>query len=436
MRKILGLLVAACLVTSGCSFGSSSSGRGMTAEFSRAVQVFPGNSVRVLGVTVGRVTKVTNGDDNAEVVIRIDDPDIKLPADVKATIIPVSLLGERYIQLFPAYTGGPTFDGDRIEVARTSVPAEQDELLRGLQDYFGALDPDKVADFVTNAAEILQGNGEGLNRLIDKGSSVVQTLARKRDSLAELIQELDTLTVSLSTRQAAIGRLLHSYNTVAKALTGNRDALEGTIGGLNAAATQLASLLTEHRKPLASDIEALTTSLSTLSRNAETFARTGKWAERLFDAASKAVDYDQNWLRLGNQGEPLFELITFRLEDRLKGVCLRLGVPQCSSLSFWDGRLPDLFCTSGCKAKDQKTPGEALDEALKSLPDEVGDSVGKELDALSRNCKKAKHPKKCRKRKRQAKRKQSEGDALDKLIDDLLDGVDTTTGDLTGGTGL
>ena len=209
-KRILGLLVALALVASGCSVfgGSDDDQRVIKARFSRAVQVFPGNSVRVLGVTIGRVTDVQNVEGAAEVTLRIDDPTIKLPADVEATIVPVSLLGERYIQLFPAYDGGAEFTADLIDLGRTSVPAEQDELLRGLQDYFGALDPDKVSAFVTDAATILEANGAGLNRLIEEGSSVIGTLSDKRDSLAGLIRQLNRLTVTLSTRQDAIGRVI------------------------------------------------------------------------------------------------------------------------------------------------------------------------------------------------------------------------------------
>jgi phospholipid/cholesterol/gamma-HCH transport system substrate-binding protein len=437
MKRIMGLLIAVALVASGCSMfgGSEDEGREIKARFSRAVQVFPGNSVRVLGVTIGRVTDVENVDGAAEVTLRIDEPDIKLPDDVSATIVPVSLLGERYIQLFPAYDGGAEFTADVIDTDRTSVPAEQDELLRGLQDYFGALDPDKVSKFVTDAATILDENGEGINRLIEEASSVVGTLSDKRDSLAGLITQLNRLTVTLSTRQAALGRVINSYNTVGHALTDNRLALEGTITGLNQAASELASLLIEHRDPLGADIKTLTTSLSTLSRNSHRFARTGHWAQRLFNAASKAMDFDRDWLRLGNQGEPLFELITFRLQDRLTGVCLRLGIDECSNQRYWEKEMPNLFCQvdGSCESGQPKTPGEAIADALDDLPDEVGDEVDEEL-GLDKNCKKAKHPKKCRKR---LKNKDGDrGDELDQLLDDILDDLEGTTGGLTEGTGI
>ena len=41
-----------------------------------------------------------------------------------AAVVPMSLLGERYIQLFPSYQGGPSLaDGAIIPESRTAVPA-------------------------------------------------------------------------------------------------------------------------------------------------------------------------------------------------------------------------------------------------------------------------------------------------------------------------
>ncbi|MGI8706779.1 MAG: MCE family protein [Actinomycetota bacterium] len=449
-KRFIGTLLAFVMVATGCSaFSGGDEGRTITAEFSRAVQMFPGNSVRVLGVDVGRVTDVEQGRESVEVTFRIDDSDLKLPADVNATIVPVSLLGERYVQLFPAYDGGEEFTSDRLAMEHTSVPTEQDELLRGLQDYFGALDPTKVAAFVTDVASVLDDNGENLNDLINYGSGVISTLSRKRDSLAKMFSELNTITQALATRQEKIGRLIHSYNSVTKIVNENRTAVEGTIEGLNLAAAELASLLIDHRNPLGADIQTLTRTSRTLDRNVFRFARTGRWAKRLFGAASRAVDYKEDWLRLSNQGGQLVELALFRLRDRLIGVCLRLDLENCED-DFLTEQLPGLFCQilQDCdtlkpptQQRQQRqgqqqeggsafvTPGEALEESLKGLQGEVGNKIRKEL-GLSKNCDNAEYPRRCRKLKR---RLRDAGGDLDKVIEDLQQEAGGGLGDLSGG---
>jgi hypothetical protein len=284
-------------------------------------------------------------------------------------VVPMSLLGERYIQLFPAYQGGPVLpDGATIPVTRTAVPAEPDELLRSLQDYLGGIDPKTVTAFVENAAQVLQGTGEDLNSLIEHGASVMETLASKRDDLAQMIVEMNKLTVALSSRQQAVGRLIRSYDTVAGTLNDNRAALEGTITGLNAAAMQLAALLIAHRKSLSTDIEVLTRTGQTLGRNAEAFAQTGHWAKRLFLAASRAADYNRQWLRLNNQGQELGALIIMRLEQRLMELCQEAHALKCTNPKFWAKRVPGLFCFDpGCPLgpRNQKN---ALIGTVRSVP--------------------------------------------------------------------
>jgi virulence factor Mce-like protein len=342
------------------------------AEFSRAVQVFPAVKVRVLGVDIGQVLSVRNATKGVEVTFRVTRTDIELPANVQAAVVPMSLLGERYIQLFPAYQGGPTLKaGSTIPLSRTAVPSEPDELLRSLQDYLGAIDPNTVTGFVENAAKILQGNGEQLNDLIRNAATVMATLSGKRDDLAGLIVELNKLTVALSTRQEAIGRLIQNYGAVTGTLNENRAALEGTITGLNQAAVQLASLLIDHRTALHADIKSLTRTSRTLSRNAETLAETGHWATRLFMAASRAIDYDHDWLRLGNQGQELGALILMRLEERLIDLCQDAGVPSCSTPTYWATKVPQLFCfTSVClPSKNVAAPSTALIQAFQGIPE-------------------------------------------------------------------
>ncbi|MFN2589792.1 MAG: MCE family protein [Actinomycetota bacterium] len=384
MKRLAAVLVVSSIVLSGCSFGRVS-GRTYSAEFSRAVQVFPGVKVRVLGVDVGTVTTVENVPGGVRVTFSIEDEAVKLPADVRAAIVPMSLLGERYIQLLPAYETGPVLEpGSEIPLGRTAVPAEPDELLASLQNYLGALDPDTVTRFVDNAAEILQGNGDDVNRLIEGAAGVVGTLASKRDDLADLVVELNTLTLALGSRQAEIGELIQTYNEVAGTLTGNRQALEGTVSGLNAAALQLASLLIEHRTALDADISTLTSTARTLDRNVDKLSITARWARDLFEGASRAVDFTHDWLRLNNQGEPLAMLILQRLEERLIELCVDAGVPECASEEYWAANVPSLFCFEPPCEQSTKSGAEQLSNAIKDVPglrDRIDESGGSGSDS-------------------------------------------------------
>lgn len=437
--RVVAVAAAVALVASACS--GSDGGSTHTAHFSRAVQVFPGVKVKVLGVDVGQVTDVENVSGAVAVRFRVDE-DVRIPADVKATLVPVSLLGERYVQLFPAYEGGPELeDGSTIPLARTSVPAEGDELLRALEEYLGELDGDTVEEFVTNAATVLEGKGERLNRLIGEGTQVFETLDAKRNELAGMIVQFNRITQALSTRQETIARLLGSYNVVGRTINDVRSSLEGTIDGLNDASAALASLLIDHREPLGDDIRALTRTMRTLDRNVDSFADTGHWAQRLFSAASRAVDYEKRWLRLSNQGAPLFELIAHRLKDRLVGVCIRLELESCKKPGFWEGELPDLLCFDDvCVPLPQPSPrrersgddgGRDLERAVENVDRDVREAIEREID---KSCKDAENPKRCRKKKNEQKKDLLDDlDGLDDLVDEVGGALDGTGDGLGGG---
>lgn len=374
MRRLIGAALAVAVVATACGLvRGGPEPRTYTAVFSRAIQVFPGGNVRIQGVDVGVIQDVRNIRDGVEVEFGIHDPEVRLPADVEAVIVPRSLLGERYVQLLPAYTGGPTLEaGATIPLERTAVPAEPDELLRSLQDYLGAIDPEAVSSFVENAAAVLEGTGEELNSLIRNATGVIGTLASKREDLAEIIVQFERLTDTLSTRQGAIARVIRSYNEVVGTLAANRVALEGTVTGLNEAAAELAGLLIAHREPLHEDIQALTRTGRTLSRNVHTLVETGHWADRLFSAARRAVDQRHDWLRLQNQGQNLEAMIVQRLQQRLMELCEDVGAPTCATPRFWAQEAPSLFCTGPCPEAKGTTPQEQLTDAIEEVPTMVG----------------------------------------------------------------
>lgn len=316
----VGLLVA-------CS-PTAPAGYDVSADFSRAIGLFPGAPVRELGVDIGAVTRVSTADGNVRVSMHIDQGK-KLPADVHALIVPMSLLGERYIQFTPIYTGGPALrPGTRIPLTRTTVPVEVDELLQGLKNFLQQVQPTSAADVVTNLAHVLQGEGDKLNGLVRHAAGTLQTLAAKGDSLGGLIDSLAQLTTTLQTRTAAIDGLINSYNTVSGVVADNKAATEGAVTQLNRATEQLASLLADHQQPLKQDVEALTRAGRSLDRNLDNVARTLAATPRLFAAAHNAYDPVHNWLPLNNQADPTTtgQLYASRLRDRLAGVCRRLIV--------------------------------------------------------------------------------------------------------------
>ena len=71
------------------------------------------------------------------------DSKYKVPADAKAVVISPSIVGDRFIQLTPAYDGGQALpDNARLGLDRTATPLELDQIFGSINDLTKALGPE------------------------------------------------------------------------------------------------------------------------------------------------------------------------------------------------------------------------------------------------------------------------------------------------------
>ncbi len=121
--RVAALVVLAGVVASSCSVvgGGGGGNYQLTAWFPKTIALFKDSQVRVLGLPAGSVAKVTAMGDKVRVDMKVKNS-VPVPADVHATIVPLSLIGERYVQLFPVWTNGQprAHSGDVIPMDRTS----------------------------------------------------------------------------------------------------------------------------------------------------------------------------------------------------------------------------------------------------------------------------------------------------------------------------
>ncbi|MBN7552024.1 MCE family protein, partial [Mycobacteroides abscessus subsp. abscessus] len=101
----------------------------LTAQFDNASGLYESNVVAVLGMPVGKITKITPQSGYVDVEFTVDK-DVKVPVDVQAVTLSTSILTDRQVELTPPYRGGPTLqDGDTIGLDKTKTPVEFDRVL-------------------------------------------------------------------------------------------------------------------------------------------------------------------------------------------------------------------------------------------------------------------------------------------------------------------
>jgi virulence factor Mce-like protein len=261
--KRLTLALVAVLAMSG--LGACGGGGGeytVTAYFPSAISLYSDSQVRVLGLRAGHVRSVKIEGTRVRVVMSIHD-DIPLPKNVSATIIPLSFIGERYVQFYPAWKQGePTLEhGAVLGLDRTSVPVEPDETLAALKHLLDTIDPQATGQLVHNLALGLDGTGEDLNKAIAGLGTITETLGEKDKQVGEIIDNFDRFTATLASRDQTLGRVLDTFARTTDALAKERDAIQSLLASLASLSANGLDLLKEHGSRLDKDITVLSREL-------------------------------------------------------------------------------------------------------------------------------------------------------------------------------
>lgn len=270
MLTVSGGVVALLLVAFVIFPGDGS--RTVTAHFDRAVAVYPGTDLRVMGVQVGEVTDVVPDGNSVRVEMRYDE-EYKLPADGSAAVVTPTLVADRYVQVFPAYGSGPVMpDGADIPLERTQTPVELDRMYRALDDIAVTLGPkegstDGALDALLTAGEkALDGNGELGSRTIRELSQAADTFARNRGPLFDNVRSLAELTETLAANDATVQSFLTELTSVSGQLEGERDELEQVLASLARVLGTVKGFIQENRKVLGDDIKLLSSLLERVDR--------------------------------------------------------------------------------------------------------------------------------------------------------------------------
>jgi phospholipid/cholesterol/gamma-HCH transport system substrate-binding protein len=270
---VVGLVAAGVAVVAGGGGGAGT--RHLTAYFTRTIGLYQGNDVRILGVKVGSIDKLTVVGTRVRVEISYDGK-YKLPADAQAVLIPPSVVSDRYIQLTPAYTGGPTLpDNTVLDTDRTQVPLEFDEIFRNLDQLNRALGPQgankngALSRLIDVSAKNLSGNGDVLNGALKQFSAAVSTLAGSRGDLFATVRQLQQFTTTLARNDGGIRALNSNLAKVGGQLAGERRDLGAALSNLATALSLVRNFVGDNRSALTGDIHGLTNVTSVLSREKE-----------------------------------------------------------------------------------------------------------------------------------------------------------------------
>lgn len=259
----LAVLLSTVLSTAGCGVLGADDVKTLSASFDRTVGVYVQSDVRVLGVPIGRVTAVTPEGNSVRVDMEYDAK-YTLPADAKAVVVAPSIVSDRYVQITPAYTGGPVLaEGSTLGLDRTQVPLELDQIYANLNRLNLALGPKgankngALSDLLSVGADNLEGNGQVLGTTLEDFSQAVKTLSDNRDDLFGTIRNLQDFTSTIARSDDTVRTFNRDLADVAAQLAGERQDLARAVQQLSVALGDVAVFVRENRDSLSTNVAEL-----------------------------------------------------------------------------------------------------------------------------------------------------------------------------------
>ena len=271
LRTITIIALVAVLVGGAYVLSSRPSGRHIVAYFTSAVGIYPGDQVRVLGVPVGTVDAIEPRPSDVKITMSVLD-DIKLPKEARAVMISPNLVAARFIQLTPAYSGGALLpDGGSIDLSRTAVPVEWDEVKEALTQLAVQLSPaagqmqGPLGAAINQAADTLDGTGESFHNALRELSQAAGRLGDSRSDIFGTVKNLQVLVNALSSSNEQIVQFAGNVASASQVLADSSRNLDNTLGTLNKALSDVRGFLHENNSTLIDTVNKLNDFSQTLS---------------------------------------------------------------------------------------------------------------------------------------------------------------------------
>ncbi len=340
-----GALVLALLAAALVAFWPGGGTRTLTADFPRTVSLYEGSDVRILGVPVGKVETVTPRGTVVRVELSYDDQ-YQLPADAQAVIVAPSIVGDRYVQLTPAFEGGEALpDGARLSVERTATPLELDEIFGSLNELNIALGPEQtnrpveggvgpLTRLLDSTARNFGGQGVQFNQTIQDFSQLTKTLSDNEDELFGSMEQVQQFTSTLARNDDVVRRFNDSLAGGAEVLAGERQELARALRDLGVAMAEIRTFVRDNKASLSTNIKGL-------NRISKTLVKRRDALDEILRVAPAALN---NLFLAGNSEaetldtrDNISELLVSLEEDPVTAICTLAGATvggeRCDSIA-------------------------------------------------------------------------------------------------------
>ena len=345
--KVLAVVAAVAVIAAAVGIGwwylgSDEDTITVTAQFDSASGLYEGNVVAVLGMPVGKITKITAKGGYVEVEFTVDRH-VKVPATAQAVTVSTSILTDRQIELTPPYHGGPTLENhDTIGLPRTKTPVEFSSVLNVLDKVTKSLEGDghgggPIADVLNGGTEVVNGNGEKIKAALGELSKALRLSsdggATTREQITTIVRNISSLFDAVAANDTKLREFASTLHQVSQIMA-DEDIGSGSTGRkLDQLIQRAGDLLDANRNNIKQSAVGGNAALQTVTNQRRDLAE-------LLDLAPLVADNAYNMVDRAN-GSVRARFLTDRLlfdSQYTKEICNLMGLRQlgCSTGTIQD----------------------------------------------------------------------------------------------------
>ena len=220
------------------------------AEFTNVSGLQPNDFVRIAGVEVGKVSKLSI-ESNSRVLVEFStDSSVVVTDATKAVIRYKDLIGGRYLALeegvgdFTHINAGAT-----IPVERTAPALDLDALIGGFRPLFRALNPDQVNALSSELIAALQNQGTTWGSFLQNTAVMTSTLAEHDQLIGQVVTNLNVVLGSLGDQSSQFAKAVDSLAKLTATLADHKKDIANSVAYSDASAATFADLLSQARPP-------------------------------------------------------------------------------------------------------------------------------------------------------------------------------------------
>lgn len=190
--------------------------RGYTVEakLESSGGLYEGSEVTYRGVSIGNVGHMDVAPYGVKADLDIDEG-WRVPSGARAEVHNESAVGEQYVDLVPKTASGPYLaDGDVIPLSRTGTPLPEEDLLLDVDRLVNSVPKDDLRTVVDELGKAFEGTSPRLQKLIDGGTSLINTADRNLPATTRLIEDSQRVLATQNQQRDNIATLARQLATL------------------------------------------------------------------------------------------------------------------------------------------------------------------------------------------------------------------------------